>query len=69
MTSLVKASESQFCLMAKEGRRAMQTTIQAASTALPRNPVAARPHTAGEVIYKAVTVGAIVLVLGSLWIF
>jgi len=56
--------------MAKEGRRTMQPTHKNASTPLPRtNPAGTRTYRAEEVIYQAVTVGAILLVLGSLWVF
>ncbi len=48
----------------------MQTTIQPASSPLPRkNGEGFRQHPSEEKIYKVVTVGAILLVLGSLWIF
>lgn len=55
---------------AKEGRRTMQTAHKTASTPLPKtNPEAPRTYRAEEVVYQAVTVGAILLVLGSLWVF
>ncbi len=48
----------------------MQTPSQSASTPLPgTNPEASRTYRVEEVVYQAVTVGAILLVLGSLWIF
>jgi hypothetical protein len=56
--------------MAKEGRRTMQSTPKLASTPLPRtNREGTRTYRMEEVVYQAVTVGAILLVLGSLWIF
>ena len=55
---------------AKEGRHAMQAGPKLASTQPPRtNPEGVRTFRAEEVVYQAVTVGAILLVLGSLWIF
>jgi hypothetical protein len=55
---------------AKKGSRTMQTTIQPASSPLPtKNGEGFRQHPSEEKIYKVVTVGAILLVLGSLWIF
>ena len=48
----------------------MQTAHNSASTPLPRtNPEGLKAYRAEEVVYQAVTVGAILLVLGSLWIF
>ena len=56
--------------MAKEGRCTMQTANKTASTPLPRtNPEGTRTYRTEEVVYQAVTVGAIILVLGSLWVF
>jgi len=48
----------------------MQTAHKTASTPLAKtNPEAPRTDRAEEVVYQAVTVGAILLVLGSLWVF
>jgi len=48
----------------------MQTALKTASKPLAKtNPDAPRTYRAEEVVYQAVTVGAILLVLGSLWIF
>ena len=56
--------------MAKEGRRTMQGVSKTASTPLPKtNPEGTRIYRVEEVVYQAVTVGAILLVLGSLWVF
>ena len=54
---------------AKKGRRTMQSLPVAASTPRkePEN-VRYRPAMA-ETVYRMVTVGAILLVLGSLWVF
>jgi hypothetical protein len=48
----------------------MQTAPQTASTPLPKtNPEGLRTYRVEEVVYQVMTVGAILLVLGSLWIF
>jgi hypothetical protein len=48
----------------------MQTAPNNASTPLPKtNPEGLRTYRVEEVVYQAVTVGAILLVLGSLWVF
>lgn len=48
----------------------MQTALHNASAQLPRkNEQGHRPSPHEEMVYKAVTVGAILLVLGSLWVF
>jgi hypothetical protein len=68
--NLVKALNPQYCLEAKEGRRKMQSATVPASTQLPKKSTEGfRTHPVEEVVYKAVTVGAILLVLGSLWVF
>lgn len=56
---------------AKKGRRTMQSLLQAASTPQNEPPienVRLRPALE-EKVYRMVTVGAILLVLGSLWVF
>jgi hypothetical protein len=48
----------------------MHSVADAASGQLPTQGTEGfRAHPLEEVIYKAVTVGAILLVLGSLWVF
>jgi hypothetical protein len=48
----------------------MQEALKTASTPLPKtNPEGTRAYRTEEVVYQAVTVGAILLVLGSLWVF
>ena len=48
----------------------MHTVVQHASAQLPMNiKEGFRVHPVEETIYKAVTVGAILMVLCSLWIF
>ena len=48
----------------------MHTVGQHASAQLPMKTTRAfRAHPVEETVYKAVTVGAILMVLGSLWIF
>jgi hypothetical protein len=48
----------------------MHTVIQHASAQLPmRTTRTFRAHPVEETVYKAVTVGAILMVLCSLWIF
>ena len=48
----------------------MQTSPQAASTSVPtRNDAAAGSRTHADLIYQAVTVAAVLLLLGSLWVF
>ena len=47
----------------------MQTETLPASTKLPRKITEGFRAHPEEVVYKAVTVGAILLVLGSLWVF
>ena len=48
----------------------MQTSPQAASTSVPtRNDAATGSRTHADLIYQAVTVAAVLLLLGSLWVF
>jgi hypothetical protein len=56
---------------AKKGRRTMQSLPRAASSPQKEpqpQTVRLRPVTE-ETVYRMVTVGAILLVLGSLWVF
>lgn len=48
----------------------MQAAHKTASSPLPKTtPDGTRTYRTEEVVYQAVTVGAILLVLGSLWVF
>ncbi len=55
----------------KKGRRPMQPISPTAANALPMTSgdASARKRPMEDVVYQAVTVAAILLVLGSLWIF
>ncbi len=53
-----------------KGRHKMQPTKQTASNSLPPSRAGfQRSRPAEDVVYQIVTVAAILLVLGSLWIF
>ena len=56
--------------MAQKGRRKMHSPAQSASRPLPpsRNR-SLRSRPTEDVVYQIVTVAAILLVLGSLWLF
>jgi len=47
----------------------MQTLSRSAVSPAESKPDAMRPRRVEDVVYQAVTVGAILLVLGSLWVF
>jgi hypothetical protein len=47
----------------------MQTTAQNASRSLPPSRNGSRTRPSEDVVYQIVTVAAILLVLGSLWVF
>ena len=47
----------------------MHTDVRNASTPLPSSRTGWRARPVEDVIYQVVTVGAILLVLGSLWVF
>jgi hypothetical protein len=59
-----------FCFKAQKGRFAMQSFFSTASGSVP-SPVAGNesPRQTEDRTYRAVTVAAILLVLGSLWMF
>ncbi len=56
--------------MAQKGRRKMHSPAHSASRPLPKSrSFSLRARPAEDVVYQIVTVAAILLVLGSLWVF
>lgn len=54
----------------EQGLIPMQTSPQAASTSVPtHNDASGVSRTHADLIYQAVTVAAVLLLLGSLWVF
>jgi hypothetical protein len=51
-------------------RTSMQTSPQAASTSVPtHNDARTGSRTHADLVYQAVTIAAVLLLLGSLWVF
>lgn len=58
------------CFKAQKGRVAMQTSPPTASTSMPASGgEQARSRQVEDLVYQAVTVAAILMVLGSIWVF
>lgn len=58
------------CRWAGEGRCTVQALTHDQSTPLPTpKPEVRRSHPVEERVYQAMTLGAILLVLGSVWLF
>ena len=55
--------------MAQKGRRKMYSPAHSASRPLPNRTRSLGARPTEDVVYQIVTVAAILLVLGSLWVF